>query len=77
MSGRPVVKGTRVEPDAIIADHESGWSIEEIHERFPSVPVVVISRLIAFARAVDSGESLARLAGSQPDLADAPRRRDF
>ncbi len=51
MGGRPVVKGTRVEPETIVQDFELGSPIEEIHENFPTVSVETIRKLIAFANA--------------------------
>jgi uncharacterized protein (DUF433 family) len=51
MGGRPVIKGTRIEPDTIIEDFDLGSSVEEIHENFPTVPVETIRRLLAFAHA--------------------------
>jgi uncharacterized protein (DUF433 family) len=49
VDGRPVVKGTRVEPDTIVIDYELGSPIEEIHENFPSVSLGTIRKLLAFA----------------------------
>jgi uncharacterized protein (DUF433 family) len=49
--GRPVIKGTRVEPDTVLADYELGSSVEEIHKNFPTVPADTIRKLIAFALA--------------------------
>lgn len=51
VDGRPVVKGTRVEPDTIVIDYELGSPVEEIHENFPSVPISTIRKLLAFAHA--------------------------
>jgi uncharacterized protein (DUF433 family) len=50
VSGRPVVRGTRIMPDAIANSFELGDSIAEIHEGFPSLSVAQIARLIEFAR---------------------------
>ena len=50
MGGRPVIKGTRIEPETIVTDFELGSPVEEIHENFPTVPVDRIKRLIAFAQ---------------------------
>jgi uncharacterized protein (DUF433 family) len=50
VSGRPIVRGTRVMPDPIVNSFELGDSIEEIHEGFPSLSVEQISRLIEFAK---------------------------
>ena len=51
MGGRPVVKGTRIEPDTIIQDFELGSPVEEIHENFPTVPIDTIRKLLTFAHA--------------------------
>jgi uncharacterized protein (DUF433 family) len=49
VSGRPIVRGTRILPDAIANSYELGDSIEEIHEGFPGLTIAQIERLIAFA----------------------------
>jgi uncharacterized protein (DUF433 family) len=49
MGGRPVIKGTRIEPDTIVTDFELGSPVEEIHENFPTLPVGTIRQVIAFA----------------------------
>lgn len=51
MGGRPVIKGTRIEPDTIVQDFELGSSVEEIHDNFPTVPVESIRRILSFAHA--------------------------
>lgn len=50
VSGRPVVRGTRILPDAIVDSYELGESIEELVDGFPSLTVAQIRRLIDFAR---------------------------
>ena len=50
VSGRPVVRGTRILPDAIVNSYELGDSIAEIHEGFPTLSIAQIERLIEFAR---------------------------
>jgi uncharacterized protein (DUF433 family) len=50
MGGRPVIKGTRIEPDTIVQDYELGSPIEEIHENFPTLPIDAIRKILAFAR---------------------------
>jgi len=50
VSGRPVVKGTRILPDAIANSYELGDSIEQIQEGFPSLSIAQIERLIKFAQ---------------------------
>jgi uncharacterized protein (DUF433 family) len=49
VSGRPVVRGTRILADTIVQDAELGSSLEEIHENYPDLPVTAIQQLIAFA----------------------------
>ena len=49
VSGRPVVRGTRIMPDAIVDSYELGETIEELHDGFPSLSVSQIKRLIEFA----------------------------
>lgn len=48
VSGRPVVIGTRILPDAILNSYELGDSIENIQEGFPSLSAVQIKRLVEF-----------------------------
>ena len=50
VSGRPVVRGTRILPDAIANSYELGETIEEIHEGFPTLSADQIKRLIEFAQ---------------------------
>jgi uncharacterized protein (DUF433 family) len=50
VSGRPVVRGTRIMPEAIANSYELGDSIEEIHEGFPGLSTAQIQRLIDFAQ---------------------------
>jgi uncharacterized protein (DUF433 family) len=49
VSGKPVIRDTRILADTIIEDAELGSSVEEIHENYPSVPVEQILKLLAFA----------------------------
>lgn len=49
VSGRPVVRGTRILPDAIVGSYDLGESIEQLAEGFPSLTVAQIRRLIEFA----------------------------
>jgi uncharacterized protein (DUF433 family) len=51
VSGRPIVRGTRILPDAIVDSYDLGETIEELREGFPSLSVSQIERLIAFAHA--------------------------
>ena len=49
VSGRPVVRGTRILPDAIVDSFDLGETIDEICEGFPSLSIDQIERLIEFA----------------------------
>ena len=49
VSGRPIVRGTRIMPDPIVNSYDLGDSIEEIHEGFPTLSISKIKRLIEFA----------------------------
>ena len=49
VSGKPVVRGTRIMPDAIVGSYELGDTIEDIHEGFPTLSIDQIKRLIEFA----------------------------
>ena len=51
VSGRPIVRGTRIMPDPIVNSFDLGDSIEEIHEGFPALSIAQIKRLIEFAHA--------------------------
>jgi len=48
VSGRPIVRGTRILPDAIVNSYELGDSVEEIQEGFPALSIPQIERLIEF-----------------------------
>jgi uncharacterized protein (DUF433 family) len=51
VSGRPIVRGTRILPDAIVGSYDLGETIDELREGFPSLSVSQIKRLIEFAHA--------------------------
>ena len=51
VSGRPVVRGTRILPDPIVNSYDLGESIEDLQEGFPSLSSAQIKRLIEFAHA--------------------------
>jgi uncharacterized protein (DUF433 family) len=50
VSGRPVVRGTRILADTIVQDAELGSPLEEIQENYPDLSLTVIGQLISFAR---------------------------
>ena len=49
VSGQPIVRGTRILPDAIVDSSDLGETLEELREGFPSLSVAQIERLIEFA----------------------------
>jgi uncharacterized protein (DUF433 family) len=49
VSGRPIVRGTRILPDAIVDSYDLGETVDELAEGFPSLSVSQIKRLIEFA----------------------------
>jgi len=51
VSGRPILRGTRILADTIIQDAELGSPLEEIQENYPDLSFSVIQQLISFARA--------------------------
>ena len=50
MSGKPVVKGTRILAETVLQEFELGAPVEEIHENFPSLEVDTIRKLLALAQ---------------------------
>ncbi len=51
VSGRPIVRGTRILPDAIVNSYDAGESLDLIHENYPGLSIPQIQRLIEFAHA--------------------------
>ncbi|MDQ6663318.1 MAG: DUF433 domain-containing protein, partial [Acidobacteriota bacterium] len=51
VSGRPVVRGTRIMPQGHCRQLRNGRTIEELREGFPTLSVDQIKRLIEFAHA--------------------------
>ena len=51
VSGRPIVKDTRILPDAIVYASDAGGTPEDIHEDYPGLSIAQIERLIEFAHA--------------------------
>ena len=39
VSGRPIVRGTRILPDAILNSHDAGGTLEDIHEDYPGLSI--------------------------------------
>jgi uncharacterized protein (DUF433 family) len=48
MHGVPVVKGTRMQADSIVVNHESGSPVEEIEENF-DIPQDTIRAILSYA----------------------------
>ena len=48
VSGRPVVRGTRILADTIVQDAELGSPLEEIQENYPDLSLAAIQQLISF-----------------------------
>jgi uncharacterized protein (DUF433 family) len=51
VSGRPLVKGTRIPADVIVENFEAGSPVEEIEENYPSLSLVTICSLLNYAQA--------------------------
>ena len=51
VSGRPIVRGTRILPDAIVNSYDAGEPLDLIHENYPGLSIAQIQRLIEFAHA--------------------------
>jgi uncharacterized protein (DUF433 family) len=51
VSGRPIVRGTRILPDAIVNSYDAGAALDLIHENYPGLSIAQIQRLIEFAHA--------------------------
>jgi uncharacterized protein (DUF433 family) len=49
VGGRPVIRGTRIEPDLLLVEAELGRSPEQTHEDFPTLPVSVIRAVQEYA----------------------------
>jgi uncharacterized protein (DUF433 family) len=50
MGGRPVIKGTRIEPETVLIDEEYGRTPEQTHADFPTVSIDTIVKIRAFAQ---------------------------
>jgi len=48
VGGRPVIKGTRIEPDLVLVEAEYGRSPEQTHADFPTLSVETIRVLLKF-----------------------------
>ena len=55
VSGRPIVRGTRILPHAIVNSFDAGETLDEIQADFPGLTILQIERLIEFAH-TDRGQ---------------------
>jgi len=51
VSGRPIVRGTRILPDAIVDSYDLGETIEELRQGYPALSVDQIKQQIEVAHA--------------------------
>ena len=58
VSGRPIVRGTRILPEAIVNGYDAGETLDFIHENYPGLSIPQIQRLIEFAH-VHRGQTAA------------------
>ena len=54
VSGRPIIRGTRILPDAIVNSYDAGDPLDLIQENYPGLSMPEIKRLIEFAH-LDQG----------------------
>ena len=50
-SGDPLVVGTRIPADLVLDLVESGYSVKEILEDYPSLTAEIVAQMVAFANA--------------------------
>jgi uncharacterized protein (DUF433 family) len=50
VSGRPIVRSTRILADMIVQDAELGSPLEELQENYPDLSLTAIQQLVAYAR---------------------------
>jgi uncharacterized protein (DUF433 family) len=49
MGGRPVIRGTRIEPETVLVDEEYGRSPEQTQASFPTLSIDTILKIRAYA----------------------------
>ncbi len=49
VSGRPIVRGTRIMPEAMVNSFDYGETLENIREDYPALSINQIKQLIEFA----------------------------
>lgn len=57
VSGKPIVRGTRILPDAIVNCYDAGATMDDIREDYPGLSIPQIQRLIEFAQ-VQRGQTV-------------------
>ncbi len=55
VSGKPIIRGTRILADTIVQDAELGSSVTELRENYPDLPEATILGLLSFARSHGRG----------------------
>jgi uncharacterized protein (DUF433 family) len=50
-SGAPVLRGTRIPPEAIVANSDAGLSADQVAENYPTVPRETILKVLTYAAA--------------------------
>ena len=50
LSGRPVIRGTRVLAESIVEDADAGSPMSELRENYPAVPEETIAAVLKYAR---------------------------
>lgn len=48
--GKPVIRGTRIPVQYILELWDRGYSVERIHEQYPTVPKELVKKVIALLK---------------------------
>jgi uncharacterized protein (DUF433 family) len=57
LAGKPVVRGTRLAPDFILALFASGWTEQQVLENYPALSAETLRAVFAFAAETLGDES--------------------
>ncbi len=52
VSGKPIVRGTRIPADVIVSNYKAGLSVEEVQENYPGLSLLEVVRLLEYAGAL-------------------------
>ena len=63
LTGKPVIKGTRLAPDFILELLAKGWTREDLLAEYPSLEGLDIQACLAYAAEALKGEKVYPLAG--------------